>query len=267
MLMSLWQQLLVALVQGATAILPVASSSHGMLPLQLLGWPLPSLVTDIAIQSGIVLAILCYGWRDFLHLTSGWWQSVKGQHSPQGWLSWGLLLSAIPALLGYWQLREWLMSIGHPLLIVAATLIFAMLLQWADSSRHYCRLAISLSWAELLLLMAAQVLGLLPGASFTGVVITALLVIGYERVAAARLAILLSLPIHLMMVAAASQAMLGEAVPIYWTETLLLFGSSFIAALLAFHLLLTLLKQFSFWPLTCYRLLLGTVLLLVLVTA
>ena len=114
-----------------------------------------------------------------------------------------------------------------------------------------------MSLGHALLLGLFQVLALIPGASRSGVTMTAARWLGYERPAAARFAMLMSIP-----VIAASGAVAGYEVwlrgdPIVYTSAALAAALSFAVALLALALLLALLRRVSFTPFVIYRLLLG----------
>ena len=71
--MSLVHAVVLALVQAVTEFLPISSSAHLILAPYLLGWPDQGLSFDIATNTGTMLAVVAYFWRDLRDLASGFW--------------------------------------------------------------------------------------------------------------------------------------------------------------------------------------------------
>ena len=83
----------------------------------------------------------------------------------------------------------------HPLVIAAATIGFAVLLWWADRYRSEARALSDLGFRGAVLIGVFQALALIPGTSRSGITITAGLMLGLSREAAARFSFLMAIPI------------------------------------------------------------------------
>ena len=94
----------------------------------------------------------------------------------------------------------------------------------------------------------AQVLALIPGASRSGVTMTAARWLGYERPEAARFAMLMSIPVIAASGVVAGYEVWQQGDPIVIGSAALAAALSFVVALLAIALLLALLRRVSFTP-------------------
>jgi undecaprenyl-diphosphatase len=187
------------LLQGLTEFLPVSSSAH----LRIVGPLLPSggdpgaAFTAIT-QIGTEAAVLLYFRRELSAIARSWWQSVAsaGRHadadSRMGWL---ILVGTLPiAMLGL-LFKDAIETSLRNLYLTAAMLIgFALLLWAADRFGAQRRTLKELGWRDGLLFGLAQALALIPGVSRSGGTITAGLLMGYTREAAARYSFLLAVP-------------------------------------------------------------------------
>lgn len=187
------------LLQGLTEFLPVSSSAH----LRIVGPLLPSggdpgaAFTAIT-QIGTEAAVLLYFRRELSAIAASWWRSLAtaGRHadadSRMGWL---ILVGTLPiAMLGL-LFKDAIETSLRNLYITAAMLIaFALLLWAADRFGAQHRTLRDLGWRHGLLFGLAQALALIPGVSRSGGTITAGLLMGYTREAAARYSFLLAVP-------------------------------------------------------------------------
>jgi undecaprenyl-diphosphatase len=187
------------LLQGLTEFLPVSSSAH----LRIVGPLLPSggdpgaAFTAIT-QIGTEAAVLLYFRRELTGIGRSWWRSLAsgGRHadadSRMGWL---ILVGTLPiALLGF-VFKDAIETSLRNLYITATMLIgFALLLWAADRLGSQQRSLRDLGWRHGLLFGLAQALALIPGVSRSGGTITAGLMMGYTRSAAARYSVLLAVP-------------------------------------------------------------------------
>src|SRR5262245_11421518 len=64
--MSVFEAIVLGLVQGLTEFLPISSSGHLILVPWLLGWDEPGVAFDAALHLGTLLAVVCYFWRELL---------------------------------------------------------------------------------------------------------------------------------------------------------------------------------------------------------
>ena len=92
-------------------------------------------------------------------------------------------------------------SARDPLLIAGTSIGYGVLLAWADRVAALRRGLEGMGYREALLVGAAQALALVPGTSRSGVTITAALLLGFDRPAAARFSFLLSVPAGFLVLA------------------------------------------------------------------
>jgi len=182
-----------ALVQGLTEFLPVSSSAHLILVPSLLGWPDQGLAFDVAVHLGTLIAVVTYFRRDILNLFIAWLGSITGKGmSPEARLAWGVIVGTIPAGIVGLLFKDLIeIYLRSPLVIAATTIIFGLLLWFADKRAKLQRDELSLGWQDFLVIGGAQAMALVPGTSRSGITITAGLLLGLPREAAARYSFLL----------------------------------------------------------------------------
>lgn len=260
--MTLLQILVLASIQGLTEFLPISSSAHLILVPVLSDWPDQGLAFDVAVHVGTLGAVMFYFRHDIVQLASAWSLSLlKQQHSAQSRLAWGVIVASIPLALGGLLLHDWVDTVFRsPLVIAGATIGFGILLGVADMVGRRQQQLTQMSWLVMILVGISQVFALIPGTSRSGATMTAGLLLGLTRQAAARFSFLLSIPAIIM--AGGYQGMkLLDAPQVDWSA--ITFGVLFSAltAYLCIHLFLKLLDRIGMWPFVVYRLLLGGILL------
>jgi undecaprenyl-diphosphatase len=267
--MNNFHALILGSLQGLTEILPISSSAHLILIPKVLGWPASGLTFDVALHLGTLVALTLYFWRDILDLSYNFIGSMtgKGLQTAGNRLPWFIVIATIPAALAGKTLEEPIEEIFRhsPTTICAFLIGFALLLAFADTTgaKHWKLDRITLKSA--LFIGIAQCLALIPGVSRSGVTITAALLLGYNRETSARFSFLLSLPIvfgaavlkvgHLFKTGVPP----GESVPLLLGVT-----SSALFGYLGVSVLLKLVQRHSLYPFVWYRLVAGTIFLLLL---
>lgn len=263
--MDIWQIFILAVVQGLTEFLPISSAAHLILVPVLLGWQDQGLAFDVAVHAGTLIAVVTYFRNELITMTRDWFRSVtRGEHSADSRLAWGVILGTIPAGLAGLLFKEIIENeLRSALVIAVTTILFALLLWWADYSGRRNRDEHSLSIRDILIIGCAQVLALIPGTSRSGITIIAGLMLGLTRQAAARFSFLLSIPI--IALAGGWQAIEvvrgGSDLP--WMDMLLGALVSGFFAYWTIHFFIQLLGRIGLTPFVIYRLILGIILLIV----
>jgi len=254
-----------ALVQGLTEFLPVSSSAHLAL---LAGWGGQGLAFDVALHFGTLFAVCAYFRRDFYRLLH------DAAHGELKMLR-ALTLATVPIVLAALVLRiaagggfvEALLR--KPLVIAAATVMFALAL-WAAELHVRRRPAVrglgELRMRDALVMGCAQAFAIIPGASRSGVTMTAGLLLGLSRTDTVRFSFLLAAPViflaavwQLWELTAAPAA--HNVPPVDWPFLTLGVFLAAAAAWLCIHTLLRWIERIGFLPFVLYRLLLGALLL------
>lgn len=262
--MTLFQLVLVAIIQGLTEFLPVSSSGHLILLPSLTGMQDQGQAIDVAVHVGTLGAVIYYFWADVRIAAIGTGRLMRGKIDTQGaFLALCLLIATIPVLILGLVLK--VLGISDMLRSVEvigwAMLIFGLVLYWADQKGGTTKTAKDWSLADAAKMGLWQAVALIPGTSRSGITITAARQLGYNREDGAKLAMLMSIPTIL-----ASGALLGLEVAADANAQLAKDAAigailAFIAALLSLSVMMRLLKSVSFTPYVIYRVILGIALL------
>ena len=199
------QAIVLSIVQGITEFLPVSSSGHLILVPFFLGWPDQGLAFDIATNTGTLLAIVAYFHRDLRDLIVGFFTgrplSRDGLFVPRR-MAWNIVVGTIPAGIAGLLFHDWIAhQARNPLLIAGTTFFYGLLLFLADRAGRKDRELIDLGLRDALIVGIAQALALVPGTSRSGITITAALLLGFTRPAAASFTFLLVVPIGVLAAA------------------------------------------------------------------
>ncbi len=259
-----WLQIVVlALVQGITEFLPVSSSAHLILVPVLTGWPDQGLAFDVAVHLGTLSAVMWY-FRDTLaRVTRDWLASLRQRtRVGESGLAWAVIIATLPAVFFGLLFKDLIEThLRGPLVIATTTLVFGLLLWWADARGRRERNEYSLTLRDVIIIGLAQALALIPGTSRSGITITAALLLGMTRDAAARFSFLLSIPLILAAGTLKTRDLIEASGPVDWSALGLGVVLSGVSAYLCIHFFLKLLDRIGMLPFVAYRLLLGLVLL------
>ena len=258
--------LVLAILQGLTEFLPISSSAHLILPAKLLAWEDQGLAFDVAVHVGTLSAVLIYFRHDLISIINGWLRAWFGPATPESRMGWYLIVATIPVgvcgLLFNDLIEGELRSVT---VIASTTILFALLLGAADKMavrRGNDALSMEqLSWRAIIIVGLAQVLALIPGTSRSGITMTAALMLGFSRQAAARFSFLLSIPVIVSSGGYKAIELSGVA-QVPWDELLLGAGISGITAFLTIHFFLQFINRMGMMPFVWYRLILGAGLLM-----
>ncbi|WP_086481545.1 undecaprenyl-diphosphate phosphatase [Oceanospirillum sanctuarii] len=261
--MDWFQVTFLALVQGLTEFLPVSSSAHLILPAQIFGWADQGLAFDVAVHVGTLLAVMLYFHKDIRKMILAWLASVfKRQHSQDSFMAWSVILATIPAGLAGILLNDFIEgNLRSSLVIAITTLLFGALLWWADVKGRRNRGEDDFTMKDAIWIGLAQALALIPGTSRSGITITAALMLGLTRQAAARFSFLLSIPLIMAAGLLKGAELYQNGTEAQISHTLIGGLIAFGAALACIHLFLRLLDRIGMLPFVIYRLFLGVILL------
>jgi undecaprenyl-diphosphatase len=213
--MSLLSAVFLGLVQALTEFLPVSSTAHLLVFGELLGHSLEDerfrAFTTI-IQSGTTLAVLVYFRADIHRLVTAGLRSLargKPLETAESRLGWYIVLGTIPAAVAGKLLERQIEALGN-LVIAASLIVLGLVLLAAERVARHVRKVEDVTAQDAFAIGCAQALALVPGSSRSGTTLTAGILLGFEREAAARFSFLLSVPIIL----AAGAYKLVKTVPV-----------------------------------------------------
>jgi len=198
--MNLWESFLLGLVQGLGEFLPISSSAHLVILPWLVKFKDPGLAFDVALHLGTLLAVIAYFWNDWWLISKGSCQYISGKRDKDSkfyfYLLVYLVLATIPAALAGVFLDKWAETIFRkPWLVAINMLVLGLILFWVDKRQKTPLKLNNIKLKEALIIGFAQCLALLPGVSRSGVTITTALMLGLNRVDAARFSFLMATPI------------------------------------------------------------------------
>ncbi len=255
---------LLALIQGVTEFLPISSSGHLNLLHVLSGFPPHSLLLDVALHSGTLLAVITYFRLEVAQLLTGITDLLAMRYTANRLFALQLLLASLPVIIigGILVLSDNIEFLRSPTIIAWATLLFALPLWMADRFCSNFRPLSQTGAKGAIFIGFMQVLSLIPGASRAGVTLMAGRMLGCKRIDAARFSILLSIPtIGLLTLAGLIELIekgeLTQANDAFWAMAL-----SAIIGFITIRIFLSWVSRFTLTPFILYRILLGTALLL-----
>lgn len=260
-----WNAIWLGILQGLTEFLPISSSAHLILARFWFNWDLPTgheeLLFDLALHVGTCAALILYFWRDLGRFLRA---IVSGDPAERvnKRLAWGIVLGCLPAALVGALFEEPIEAIFRErvALICAFLIGVGVLMGLADWIGAKHRAMEGLSLLDAFLIGCAQALALLPGFSRSGITITAGLLLGFQREAAARFSFLLSVPITLGAALWSFRKVFQTGIP---TELVMPMamgtGASTLVGLLSIAFLLNYLRTRTLLPFVIYRLLLGSI--------
>lgn len=257
--MDLVQIILLALVQGLTEFLPVSSSAHLILLPRLAGWADQGLAFDVAVHVGTLIAVLVYFRRELVPMGRDWFTSFATRKPTRdARLAWAIVLGTVPAGLAGLLFNDLIeIHLRSPLIIATTTVLFGILLWFADTRRKNTRNEYTLTLTDILIIGFAQALALIPGTSRSGITITAALFLGLDRQSAARYSFLLSIPIIAAAGMLQTNKLIHSAISVDWGAMALAVLIAGASAYLIIHYFLKIIATISMLPFALYRLVLG----------
>ena len=257
------QVILLALIQGLTEFLPISSSAHLILPSQILGWADQGLSFDVAVNTGSLFAVVIYFRHEIVALAKAWFISlVAKQQTQESKLAWWIILATIPAVIVGFTAKDFIEThFRNTLVIAITTIVFGLLLWLADRMSKAQLNEFQMGWKKALLIGLAQAMALIPGTSRSGATMTAALMLGLTREAAARFSFLMSVPVSFGAALLVTKDLVTSPAPIDYQALGLGIVVSFVAAYLCIHFFLKFISKIGMTPFVLYRLVLGAGLL------
>ena len=175
---------ILSIIQGVTEFLPISSSSHFIVISSFINFQMQSLVIDVSLHIGSLIAVVTYFYKDIL----GFFKNRQ--------LFFKILISSIPVMVvGAFLVKTDLIGkIRNVEVIGWTTLIFGVLLFISDKFNKEKDLKINFNYKVALIIGLFQILSLIPGVSRSGITITAGRFLGFKRFDASKISFLLSIP-------------------------------------------------------------------------
>ena len=245
--------LILSIVQGISEFLPVSSSAHLIIFSNIIDFSNNSLIFDVGLHLGSLLAILFYFRKELLNILND-----KKLFNL-------LLIGSIPLILfGYIFYTTGIINSFRNLKIIAwTTLIFGLLMYFSDTFKIKKKIEKDLTIKNILIIGVMQILAIIPGVSRSGITITAGRFLNFDRYDSTKISFYLSIP----AIAGASFLGLRGLVRENIDLNLIVLISiilSFIFSYLTIKYFLIFVKKFSLNFFVIYRIILSIILFLII---
>ena len=264
--MTVFQALVLGILQGLSEFLPISSSAHLALAPWILRWPDPGLAFDVALHFGTLVAVLWYfrsEWAALLLAAKDIVVRRRVETERERRVLY-LIIATVPgAIAGLALEKQAESSFRDPRLIASALIVMGVLLWAVDRFAARDRTLASMRWIDALIVGLAQMFAIIPGVSRSGATITGGRALRLTREDAAVFSFLMSMPI----IAAAAVLKLPQAIREQGLSAPMIVGvlASAVSGWLAIVVLLRLVIRHSYGVFAVYRIVLGSAVLLTVV--
>ena len=176
--------LILSAIQGISEFLPISSSAHLIVVSSLYDLKTSSLLIDISLHLGSLLAIIFFFRKDLIDL----------KHNQK--LLKLIIIGSIPLIIfGYMLHSTELINLLRNIKVIAwTTLIFGIILYFADQRKNNQNISSNLNIKSIIFIGLFQILALIPGVSRAGITMTAARFLKFNRVDSGKISFLLSIP-------------------------------------------------------------------------
>tara|TARA_B100001063_G_scaffold227897_1_gene238788 strand:- start:471 stop:1238 length:768 start_codon:yes stop_codon:yes gene_type:complete len=184
MFQNLIEILILSAIQGVSEFLPISSSAHLIIVSNLYDLKSSSLLIDISLHLGSLLAIIFFFKKDLFDLKN----NKK--------LIYLIIIGSIPLVLfGFILYSIELVYLLREIKIIAwTTLIFGIILFIADQNKIEKNISSNLNFKSIMFIGFFQIFALVPGVSRAGITMTAARILKFNRVDSGKISFLLSIP-------------------------------------------------------------------------
>ena len=249
MISDFFEIFLLSIIQGVSEFIPVSSAAHLILASSIYEFRNQSLLIDISLHLGSLMAILFYFKEDIFNFK-------KNKN-----LFYKIIIGTLPLIIfGYilystniiYQLRD--------IKVIAwATLFFGILIYIADKNKFLKKIDTDFTIRSVLIIGFFQVIALIPGVSRAGITITAGRILGFDRTDSTKISFYLSIPALAGASALGIKDLFKENIEFNFLVIVGVF-LSFIFSLITIKFFLKFIKKFSLNFFVVYRIFLATIL-------
>tara|TARA_Y100001970_G_scaffold105204_1_gene131794 strand:+ start:1137 stop:1904 length:768 start_codon:yes stop_codon:yes gene_type:complete len=176
--------LILSFIQGISEFLPISSSAHLIIVSNLYDLKASSLLIDISLHLGSLIAIIFFFRKDLLNLKNN--QKLLKL----------IIVGSIPLIIFGYILHstELIYFLRNIKIIAWTTLFFGIILYFADQKEVDQDISTNLNIRSIIFIGLFQILALIPGVSRAGITMTAARFLKFNRVDSGKISFLLSIP-------------------------------------------------------------------------
>ena len=246
MILDFFEIFLLSFIQGIFEFLPISSSAHLIVASKIFGIQNQSLLIDISLHLGSLLAILFYFKKDIFNLK-------KNKN-----LFYKIIIASIPLFIfGYLLYSTGIIHQLRNIKVIAwATFFFGILIYIADKNKFIKKMDTDFNIRTALIVGFFQVLAIIPGVSRAGIAITAGRILGFNRVDSVKISFYLSIPALIGASTLGIKDLFKENIEFNFLVIIGVF-LSFLFSFLTIKFFLKYIKKFSLNIFVVYRILLA----------
>ena len=245
------QILLISIIQGIAEFIPVSSSAHIILLSNLFNYEKFELAINVSAHFGSLVAVLIYFNKEIYNFS-------KNKN-----LFYKVIIASIPIfIIGYILIELKIISNLRTIEIMGwTTIIFGILLYISDKFKIKLKMKNNFTFRNAIIIGFYQTLALIPGVSRSGIIITGARFLKFNRIDAAKISFLLSIPALGAWSLYGCFDLIKQNDQILTVSSILTAFLSFIFSYITIKYFLIYLKKFNLNLFVIYRLILGIILL------
>jgi undecaprenyl-diphosphatase len=199
--MSIFQALILGIIQGLTEYIPVSSTANLILIPWLLGWefdPATKEVFVILVQWGTLVGVVIYFWRDILQIVRAVFNGLahrKPFETFEARLGWLVVAATVPAVIAGVFIKSYLEQLYQMYILISIILMLGgVLMLIAERFGKRARDLKQMTWLDAIIVGVWQIFAMIPGFSRSSVTISGGMLRHFKREDAARFSFLMSIP-------------------------------------------------------------------------
>ena len=245
------QILLISIIQGIAEFIPVSSSAHINLLSNLFNYEKIELAINVSAHFGSLVAVLFYFNKEIYNFS-------KNKN-----LFYKVIIASIPIfIIGYILIELKIISNLRTIEIMGwTTIIFGILLYISDKFKIKLKMKNNFTFRNAIIIGFYQTLALIPGVSRSGIIITGARFLKFNRIDAAKISFLLSIPALGAWSLYGCFDLIKQNDQILTVSSILTAFLSFVFSYITIKYFLIYLKKFNLNLFVIYRLILGIILL------
>ena len=245
--------IILSLIQGISEFLPISSSAHLLVVSTLYEFKSSSLLIDVSLHLGSLLAIIFFFRKELFN--------IKNNHKLLSLITVG----SIPLIIiGYIFYKTEIIYLLRDIKIVAwTTLIFGILLYFADKCRFDKKIASDLNLKVILYIGLFQALALIPGVSRAGITITAARIFKFNRFDSSKISFLLAIPALTGASFLGLKDLINQSIEFNYL-VLMAITLSFLSSYFTVKFFLEYINKFSLSVFVAYRILVAIILFIII---
>ena len=249
MISDFFEIFLLSIIQGVSEFIPVSSAAHLILASSIYEFRNQSLLIDISLHLGSLMAILFYFKDDIFNFK-------KNKN-----LFYKIIIGTLPLIIfGYFLYSTNIIYQLRDIKVIAwATLFFGILIYIADKNKFLKKIDTDFTIRSVLIIGFFQVMALIPGVSRAGITMTAGRILGFDRTDSTKISFYLSIPALAGASALGIKDLFKENIEFNFLVIVGVF-LSFIFSLITIKFFLKFIKKFSLNLFVVYRIFLAALL-------